>query len=75
MTTRSGRSEDDARWESVHVCPRCKHIINLSEIDLGAIATGIISCPRCGWSGSIEIQIVDGGESTAPSDRDHDDDG
>jgi ribosomal protein L37AE/L43A len=48
------------RWESSHVCPKCDSAINLAEIDLLAISTGIVSCPLCGWSCRIEIKIVDG---------------
>ena len=47
-------------WESVHVCPSCTNVINLAEMDLRAITTGIVSCPRCEWSGAIEIKIVNG---------------
>ncbi len=46
-------------WESVHVCSNCRHVINLAELDLRAITTGIVICPKCDWSGQIEIQIVD----------------
>ena len=46
-------------WESVHVCPNCGHVINLAELDLKAITTGIVACPNCDWSGQIEIQVVD----------------
>ena len=45
--------------ESVHVCPRCGHILNLDQIDLRAITTGIVACPKCDWEGSIEIQVID----------------
>lgn len=53
--------EGGTRWESAHVCPNCGHILNLAEIDMRAITTGIVSCPKCDWSGKIEIKIV--GES------------
>jgi transcription elongation factor Elf1 len=46
-------------WESVHVCTRCGHVINLAELDLRAITTGIVTCPSCDWSGQIEIQVVE----------------
>jgi ssDNA-binding Zn-finger/Zn-ribbon topoisomerase 1 len=49
----------DASWESVHVCPKCGHIINLAELDLRSITTGIVTCPSCDWSGQIEIQVID----------------
>jgi hypothetical protein len=51
-------ANDKRRWESVHICPRCAFVINLSEIDLRTITTGIVECVRCQWSGPIEIQIV-----------------
>jgi hypothetical protein len=40
--------EDRRHWESVHVCPRCGHVINLAELDLRAITTGIVTCPSNG---------------------------
>jgi predicted RNA-binding Zn-ribbon protein involved in translation (DUF1610 family) len=45
-------------WESVHVCPRCGHVINLERLDLRTIATGVISCPKCDWSGPVNIKVV-----------------
>lgn len=45
-------------WESVHVCPSCGYVINLADLDLRAITTGIVACLSCDWSGQIEIQIV-----------------
>ena len=50
---------ENSAWESVHVCPNCGHVINLAELDLRAITTGIVTCPSCDWSGQIEIQVVD----------------
>jgi hypothetical protein len=44
---------------SAHVCPRCKFSIDLKDIGLRGAATGLITCPRCDWSGPVEIQIVD----------------
>ena len=41
---------------SVHICPKCGHVMNLAEIEFNAITTGILSCD---WSGPIRIQIVD----------------
>ena len=65
MTDKLSHSEEGHGWESVHVCPNCKHVINLAEIDLRAITTGIVSCPRCEWAGKIEIQIV-GNKGASP---------
>jgi hypothetical protein len=53
--------ESKKRLESAHVCPRCAHVLNLADIDLKAITTGIVECPNCDWSGPIEIQIVENG--------------
>jgi DNA-directed RNA polymerase subunit RPC12/RpoP len=47
------------QWESVHKCSKCGQIVNLAEIDLRAIATGIIACPKCDWSGQVEIKIIE----------------
>ena len=52
--------QEDSHWESVHICPNCGEVINLEAINLHEITTGIVSCPRCEWSGRIEIQIVKG---------------
>ena len=59
MSEGSARKEDGQLWESVHVCSKCGHVINLAELDLRAITTGIVSCPSCDWSGQIEIQVID----------------
>ena len=59
MRTRDTNTEDGQAWESVHVCPNCGQVINLSELDMKAITTGIVTCPNCDWSGQIEIQVVD----------------
>jgi ribosomal protein L37AE/L43A len=59
MTGNVWIGEGTQRWESVHVCPNCGHVINLAELDLRAITTGIVTCPNCDWSGQIEIQIID----------------
>jgi Sigma-70 region 2 len=45
-------------WESAHVCPSCEYVIPLADLDMGAVTTGIVSCPRCDWSGRIEIRVV-----------------
>lgn len=59
MTMKPANNNDEHSWESVHVCPRCCKVINLCELDMRAITTGIVICPSCEWSGQIEIQIVD----------------
>jgi hypothetical protein len=42
----------EKHWEKVHLCPGCGFVINLAEIDLRAITTGILLCSRCEWSGT-----------------------
>lgn len=50
--------DDRAQWQSVHECPRCRHFIRLADLDLKAVTTGIVTCMKCGLTGSINIQIV-----------------
>lgn len=50
-------------WESVHICSKCGYVINLAEIDLQTITTGIVECPRCEWIGPVEIQIPETDET------------
>jgi predicted RNA-binding Zn-ribbon protein involved in translation (DUF1610 family) len=59
MSTDSPDLNRKKQWESAHRCPQCSHVINLEEIDLRAITTGIITCPKCGWSGQVSIEIVE----------------
>jgi transcription elongation factor Elf1 len=47
-----------ARLEHVHKCPRCESVVRASEIDHSAIATGVITCLKCEFSGPINVQIV-----------------
>ncbi len=47
------------RWDCVHQCPQCGHIINLGDLDLKAATSGIAACLNCTWTGQIEIQIVE----------------
>jgi hypothetical protein len=46
-------------WESAHVCPKCDFAIALSTLEMGAVTTGLVTCPRCDWEGRIEIEVVD----------------
>jgi hypothetical protein len=61
---------EEKNWESVHICPNCEQVINLADIDLRAITTGIVSCPRCDWAGRIEIKIVAGSDLVPKKDED-----
>jgi ribosomal protein L37AE/L43A len=46
-------------WENAHVCPACGHPTLIKELELGETTTGIISCPKCPWSGQINIQVIE----------------
>jgi len=50
-STTGRQFSNPASWESVHTCWQYRHVINLEKIDLRVIATGIIDCPKCDWSG------------------------
>lgn len=60
MSAQTPDPSEKKHWESVHICPKCEHILNLAEIDLKTITTGIVSCPNCEWTGPIEIRVMDG---------------
>jgi len=59
MSSQTSNPNKRSHWESVHVCPKCDYVLNLAEIDLNTITTGIVSCPNCDWSGPIEIRVLD----------------
>jgi DNA-directed RNA polymerase subunit RPC12/RpoP len=60
MSSQTPDRSQKEHWESAHVCLRCERIINLAEIDLMTVTTGIVACPNCDWSGPIEIRVMDG---------------
>jgi hypothetical protein len=45
-------------WEHVHQCPRCQHVVRAEEIPHVSIATGVIICVKCDFSGPINLAIV-----------------
>jgi predicted RNA-binding Zn-ribbon protein involved in translation (DUF1610 family) len=49
---------------SAHVCPQCGFSVNLRDLGLRGGTTGLVTCPQCDWSGSIEIQIIEKKPST-----------
>lgn len=70
MATYAKDGNDSKRWESVHVCPKCSHKVSLGEIDLRVIATGMIVCPSCSWSGPVRIEVIERrGATNAPASR------
>jgi len=55
MSTKLPNSDDKKHWESVHVCPKCEHILNLAQINLKTITTG----SQCGRrSQNLEERIT-----------------
>jgi ribosomal protein L37AE/L43A len=59
-------SNEEKQWESAHVCPQCGFSISLKDLGLKGGATGVVTCPKCDWSGPVEIQIVDREPSGQP---------
>lgn len=44
--------------KSVHRCPRCNHPVDLKQLTMREATTGLITCPKCEWSGPIAIGVV-----------------
>ncbi len=62
MSSEHNRALRPQSWESVHICPTCGFALNLAEIDLRTITTGIVDCSRCDWVGPVEIHIAEDNE-------------
>lgn len=60
MSPYTPEPNEKRHWESVHKCSRCGYELNLEKLDLNETTTGIAACPRCEWSGQIDLQIVPG---------------
>ena len=58
MSSHPPPPEGDKQWESVHLCPKCGHALNLEQTDLEAVTSGIVTCPKCDWSSPINLKIV-----------------
>jgi predicted RNA-binding Zn-ribbon protein involved in translation (DUF1610 family) len=59
MTAEQNDNDEAKHWQSVHACPQCGFSINLKELGLKEGATGLVTCPRCNWSGPVEIRVID----------------
>lgn len=46
-------------WENVHVCQTCGYAIDLSELGLGELTSGLAACKECGSSGQINVHIIE----------------
>ena len=41
-----------------HRCPSCGTVVAGRDIDTKAVATGVITCPRCESSGPMRLQVL-----------------
>jgi len=53
------KTEKPKVWVSVHQCPSCNYSVDLGALDLLAVTSGVVSCPKCEWAGRINISVVD----------------
>ena len=58
MSSHTPEPSEETHWESVHKCSKCGYVRNLAKLDLHETSTGIATCPKCEWSGQINLQIV-----------------
>jgi hypothetical protein len=58
MSSHTPEPSEETPWESVHKCSQCGYEYNLARLDLHETSTGIATCPKCEWSGQIDLQIV-----------------
>jgi predicted RNA-binding Zn-ribbon protein involved in translation (DUF1610 family) len=58
MAVKFGDTDRRRQWESVHVCPQCGFPMALAELGLRSSTTGLVTCPKCDWSGPIEIRVL-----------------
>jgi ssDNA-binding Zn-finger/Zn-ribbon topoisomerase 1 len=63
-TERRDRNEPK-QLKRAHVCPQCGFSITLKDHGLRGRAVGIVTCPKCDWSGPVNIQIVDSSRASA----------
>jgi hypothetical protein len=59
MENASSNASDEKKWEHAHVCSKCGHILGPDLIELNSIVLGVITCPKCEWSGPINLQIIE----------------
>jgi uncharacterized paraquat-inducible protein A len=60
MSPHTTEPRERSEWKSVHKCRKCGYELSLAKLDLYETTTGIATCPRCEWSGQIDLQIVPG---------------
>jgi predicted RNA-binding Zn-ribbon protein involved in translation (DUF1610 family) len=58
MDREQPRNEGKQPKLSAHVCPQCGFSIDLNDIGWRGGAKGLVTCPKCDWSGPVTIGIV-----------------
>lgn len=61
MAAKSRDKDHLGQWESFHVCPQCGFPMDLAKLGLRGSTTGLVTCPKCDWSGPIEIRVLNRG--------------
>lgn len=59
MAARQAGKDERKLKVSAHVCLQCGFSINLKDLGLREGATGLVTCPKCDWSGPVTIGIVE----------------
>ena len=59
MSSEPQHAGRNRKWEHVHQCPQCGHIVKAEAIPRASIVTGVMTCPSCEWSGPINVQIIE----------------
>jgi ssDNA-binding Zn-finger/Zn-ribbon topoisomerase 1 len=63
MKSHTPEPSEKSEWKSVHKCPKCGHELSLAKLNLYETTTGIVTCPKCKWSGQVDLRIVPRTES------------
>ena len=51
-------TNDPKALAHVHVCRHCGTTQRRDDVDVRAVALGVIECPACGQSSSLDVQII-----------------
>jgi ssDNA-binding Zn-finger/Zn-ribbon topoisomerase 1 len=58
MVAEGSKEPRKKRKMSAHVCPCCGFAIDLKDLGLRGSTTGLVTCPKCEWSGPVTIVTV-----------------
>ncbi len=59
MESERPEKNETRQWESAYVCPQCGNAITLKDIGVMERTTGVITCPKCKWSGPVDIGVIE----------------